>query len=161
MSYTRTNWVSRYSDGNIPADAPAISAENLNNIEDGIQESFKKIEGLGESLKEYIDNNILYFSKTIETVPREWVDAFQIPKDVDLSRYIPLAQEDSITNGSRLKVIQYDQPTTLHREGSNKVRMQISTEGMVSFYHDKVESIWVTIDVILLPVKKFLMDEIS
>lgn len=42
MGYVKTDWKNKNSDGSIPEDAPAINADNLNKIENGIEASINK-----------------------------------------------------------------------------------------------------------------------
>ena len=42
MGYIKTDWLNKNSSGSIASGAPALSANNLNKMEDGIQKSFNK-----------------------------------------------------------------------------------------------------------------------
>lgn len=161
MAYERKTWVSKNPDGSIPSNAIPINADNLNNIEDGIEEALTKVNSLEISSKEYADTNILYFYGNGTSSPSAWVNLFQLPEDIEFSKYIPLIQFNLLTNYSHLAVAPYDSTITLYYESFKYVQFKISSEGLVSFYDDATSSRSFSVKIILIPVQKTELTPIS
>lgn len=153
MAYERTTWVPKNTDGSVPAGAPAINAQKLNNIEDGIEEALEGIRVLESDLKAYADNNILYFSGSANFTKGVWTDIFQLPDTIDLTKYIVLVQGVNVGNYDSLKVVPIDTETQLYYESWKYVKIHISSDTkIVSYRHDGSNS--GTFKIILLPVSK-------
>jgi hypothetical protein len=131
-----------------------ISAENLNRIEDGIQEALDGINAAKDELTKYADGNILYFTGDVAIPEYTWTDVFQLPQDIDFSKYIVLCQGFSNANNGKLHVVPYDIDTTIQVENTRSARIRVSSAGLVSFYSDKSSYSYETVHIILLPVNK-------
>lgn len=124
-----------------------ISADNLNRIEDGIQEALTKI----------ADTNILYFYGSGMSSPSKWVDFFQLPDDIEFSKYIPLIQVSDVIVYDYLAIAPYDSIVRLYNGGQFK----FSSEGLFSFYEDKKYSRSIPVEIMLVPVQKTELTPIS
>ena len=123
MSFEQKTW---YNDGIVPDDAPegtvppCIDADNLNRIESGITEALEasktnaeEIKNTASNLKQYADENILYFSGTANYIQGSWTNLFQLPTDIDYSKYIAFFQGVTITNYDSMRIIPYNTDVTL------------------------------------------------
>lgn len=89
IEYMKTEWLPKDSDGNIPANAPAINAENLNRIENGIENCVNAINDLNnsqEKLKEDIPNLFKRESLWVNGSPKANMGETII--NMDLSEYV-------------------------------------------------------------------------
>ena len=159
MAYERTTWVPKNTDGSVPEGAPAINAQKLNNIEDGIEEALLGVKNLKIESEEYADNNTIYFSETVTIKPQQWMDVLQLPNGIEYTKYLPLIQTTRVTNYHYLRTVPYDTEVTWYYEFGRSIKLIISSNtGIVSFYDsDGSKPVSFQIDIILLPVNKRTM----
>lgn len=156
MSYTRTNWVPKDDNGNIPKDAPAINAKNLNNIEDGIEEALNAAKKIDKEYKEYADSNILYFYGWAHFEEDKDVCLFQLPTDIEFSKYIPVVQVGAMRNYKHLFVLPYDTKTQVFYQNFNDIEITLTNEGQI-WYNSDQESGEVEMHIMLIPVSRQTM----
>ena len=152
MSYTRVGWVD-VAEGEIPSSStPAIDADNLKHMEDGIVNSVCKdgdtmvgdlilngdpTTSLQAATKNYVDNNVLYFctpSIDANTSSNERTTTFKIPDNVDLTKYsCALVYIYSVSNSNTLtsattSILPFDKYLNLAEStSSNYIRGEINT----------------------------------
>lgn len=157
MSYTRTNWVPKEDNGNIPEGAPAINAKNLNNIEDGIEEALGAAKRIDKEYKEYADGNILYFNGWAHFEKNKDVCLFQLPTDIKFSKYIPVVQVGAVGNYKHLFVLPYGETTVVYHESfEGSITITLTEEGQI-WYNSPQNSREVEMHIMLIPVSRQTM----
>lgn len=131
MSYTRTNWLPKDENGNIPDGAPSINAKNLNNMEVGIENAHNDIARVEREYKTYVDNNILYFNGWAHFEKNKEVCVFQLPKDIEFLKYIPVVQVGAVRNYQHLFVLPYDDKTQVFYQNWSDIDITLTSEGQV------------------------------
>ena len=149
--YKRVTWLPKDANGDVPANAPAISAENLNNMENGIEEALAGVKALQVDHKTYADNNILYFSGVAQFVTNTWVDLFQLPTSINFAKYIPVVQVGAVRNYKHLFVLPYNTVTQVFYENWKDIQIEITSNGLIK-YNSPQSSGTVEMHIILLPV---------
>ncbi len=151
--YKRVTWLPKDASGNVPENAPAISAENLNNIENGIEEALNGVKTLRVEHKEYADSNTLYFSGSASFIKGSNVKLFQLPTTIDFGKYIPIVQVGAVRNYKHLFVLPYDKPTDVFYENFKDITVEITSNGEI-YYDSDQSSGTVEMHIILLPVSR-------
>ena len=148
MAYERKIWRNKGESGAFP-----ISPNNLNRMEEGIEAAINGLSQLEPALKEYADNNILFFSGSANYNKGEWVNIFKLPEDINYSKYIALFQGSTITNSNNMKVVPFDTDVIIYQESFKYIKVRISSTGLVSYYHSGTSST-VDVNIMLVPVSK-------
>lgn len=151
--YKRVTWLPKDANGDVPANAPALSAENLNNIENGIEEALKGIGDLKVEHKEYADTNTLYFSGVAEFITSSNAKLFQLPTTINFDKYIPIVQVGAVRNYKHLFVLPYNTPTEIFYENFKNITIEITENGAI-YYKSAQSSGYVEMHIILLPVSR-------
>lgn len=145
MAYERKIWRNKGESGAFP-----ISPNNLNRMEDGIEAAINGLSQLEPALKEYADNNILFFSGSAKYNNKgKWVDIFKLPEDINYSKYIALFQDSN-----NMKIVPLDTDVIIYQESFKYIKVRISSTGLVSYYHADPSFSTVDVNIMLVPVSK-------
>lgn len=128
--YKRNYWKDEDEGGNIPDDAPAISAENLNNMEAGIELAISK----ANEAKVHADTNILFYRGKGQCEHDKYANILQIPKMEDLKNYVLLIQLWASSNyGVHFAFVPFDEEICVYEPGSNRIYVRASSDtGIIS-----------------------------
>lgn len=141
----------------VDSESPALSAENLNNINSGISESFNLIKSLGK----YVDTNIKYIQVTANNLNENPIYIGEIDNwnsTIDPKKYIAVITDSHETNGYDLvnHVVFFPISDSVERSlsinGGKYIRVLINTNGEIYVRGSQSDiTKKVTFDLLLLP----------
>lgn len=174
MAYERIDWVGKEDSSFVEGSSPAISAKNLNNLQDGIEERILrsgdtmtgalKLYGTPTSdneaaTKKYVDENIMYISDTYNFIKGSTTVIGKIP-NYDSTRHKVLVSTIEATFGEG-----YFSPSLVELTGSGarldkysdspkrNITAYIDKSGYISIYAASEAESSASLTFLVIPVK--------